>query len=190
VSSQTLLRRTLSQVLYYREMEARDRWSSPPASGKSKVLSLLGNSNGFPVLQSRSGHHRSRVSFIHSEWRSVEDVSKDSLLRQRVVTITFPRTLGQSLAQTARLDACGEPPRVHLSRPKCSGPSGIGSLQSQGRICHPEPSIVTPCTHIVPLLLQLSWQGWPFFYSCEHGWTYRIILYQVRRKQLERTRLR
>src|SRR5229473_5878092 len=53
------------------------------------------------------------------------------------------------LAQTARLDACGEYPRVHLSHPRCSGPNGIESLQSQRRICRPEPSMVTPHTREV-----------------------------------------
>ena len=126
-------------------IDASDQVVCPPAPGKSKVLSLLRNLNDFPVLQ--SGHQQSRVSFVHSEQRSVgEDVPKDSSPLQRVVTFTFPRTLRRFSAQTARLDAFGEHSRVHLSRPRCSGPNGIESLQSQRRICRPEPSMVTPRT--------------------------------------------
>ena len=33
---------------------------------------------------------------------------------------------------------------------------------------------VTSRTRIAPLLLRLSWQGWPLFHSREHGWTYRV----------------
>jgi hypothetical protein len=104
--------------------------------------------NDFPVLQ--SGNQQSRVSFVHSEQRSVgEDVPKDSSPRQRVVTFTSPHTLRRSSAQTARLGTFGEHPCVHLSRPRCSGPNGIESLQSQRRICRPEPPMVTPRTHKV-----------------------------------------
>src|SRR5258708_5951494 len=107
----------------------------PPAPRKSKVLILLGNSNDFSVPQ--SGHQQLRISFVHSEQRSVgEDVSNSSP-RQRVVTFMSPRTLRRSSAQTARLDAFG-------SHPRCSGPNGIESLQSQRRICRPELSMVTP----------------------------------------------
>jgi DNA polymerase gamma 1 len=33
---------------------------------------------------------------------------------------------------------------------------------------------VTSRTRIAPLLLRLSWQGWPLYHSREHGWTYRV----------------
>ena len=154
----------------------------PLAPGKSKVLSLLRISNDSPVLQ--SGHQQSRVSFVYSEQRSVgEDVSKDSSPRQRVVTFTFPRTLRRFSAQTARLDAFGEHPLVfillfHLSRPRCSGPNGIENSQSQRRICCPKPSMVTPRTRKVLHRASVTSAvpaRWPLFYSCKHGWTYRVI---------------
>lgn len=33
---------------------------------------------------------------------------------------------------------------------------------------------VTVRNRIAPLLLRLSWLGWPLFYSREHGWTFRV----------------
>lgn len=33
---------------------------------------------------------------------------------------------------------------------------------------------ITIRTRFSPLLLKLSWQGWPLFHSKEHGWTFRV----------------
>ncbi|KAF7976646.1 hypothetical protein HWV62_5969 [Athelia sp. TMB] len=33
---------------------------------------------------------------------------------------------------------------------------------------------ITPRSRITPLLLRLSWLGWPLFHSREHGWTFRV----------------
>ena len=33
---------------------------------------------------------------------------------------------------------------------------------------------ITIRTRFSPLLLKLSWQGWPLFHSREHGWTFRV----------------
>lgn len=43
-------------------------------------------------------------------------------------------------------------------------------------------------TRIAPLLLQLSWAGWPLFHSREHGWVFRVAPsseYETRAKKLE-----
>ncbi|EIN08144.1 hypothetical protein PUNSTDRAFT_44745 [Punctularia strigosozonata HHB-11173 SS5] len=40
---------------------------------------------------------------------------------------------------------------------------------------HPPGSLdLTVSKRISPLLLQLSWQGWPLFHSREHGWAFRV----------------
>lgn len=33
---------------------------------------------------------------------------------------------------------------------------------------------LTVRSRVAPLLLRLSWQGWPLFHSREHGWTFRV----------------
>jgi len=33
---------------------------------------------------------------------------------------------------------------------------------------------ITVRTRVAPLLLRLSWLGWPLFHSREHGWTFRV----------------
>ncbi|EJU01791.1 hypothetical protein DACRYDRAFT_94814 [Dacryopinax primogenitus] len=33
---------------------------------------------------------------------------------------------------------------------------------------------ITPRSRVAPLLLKLRWQGYPLFYSRQHGWTYRV----------------
>ncbi|KZT69109.1 hypothetical protein DAEQUDRAFT_811569 [Daedalea quercina L-15889] len=47
-----------------------------------------------------------------------------------------------------------------LARPKKGCPPGYVDLTVRNRIA--------------PLLLHLSWQGWPLFHSREHGWTFRV----------------
>ncbi|KAH8103142.1 DNA polymerase family A-domain-containing protein [Cristinia sonorae] len=47
-----------------------------------------------------------------------------------------------------------------LAKPKKDMPPGSLDLTVRNRIA--------------PILLRLSWQGWPLFYSREYGWTYRV----------------
>ena len=47
-----------------------------------------------------------------------------------------------------------------LTKPKKDTPPGTIDITSRSRIS--------------PILLKLSWQGWPLFHSREHGWTFRV----------------
>ncbi len=47
-----------------------------------------------------------------------------------------------------------------LTKPKKDTPPGTLDLTVRNRLA--------------PLLLRLSWQGWPLFHSREHGWTFRV----------------
>ncbi|CCM05834.1 uncharacterized protein FIBRA_08070 [Fibroporia radiculosa] len=47
-----------------------------------------------------------------------------------------------------------------LTRPKKDAPPGTLDLTVRSRVS--------------PLLLRLSWQGWPLFHSREHGWAFRV----------------
>lgn len=145
----------------------------PPAPGKSKVLSLLGKSNGLSMLQ--SGHmttdHGDLVLSIvggnHSEevsqriLRLAEDLSRSSPLDDP--------WLGQLDWTPAETSPTGssKPSQVlwpkwywELAKPKKDLPPGTIDITSR--------------TRIAPLLLRLSWQNWPLFHSREHGWTYRV----------------
>ncbi|SRR5258708_3451007 len=133
-----------------------------------------------------------RVSFVHNEQRSVgEGVSKDASPRQGVVTFTFPCTLRRSSAQTARLDAFGEHPRVHLSRPRCPGPITLRAFKAKEGSAAQNRSMVTPRTreilHRASVTSAVPRRGWPLFYSRNTGGhrvtLCHIALCQARRRQ-------
>ncbi|KAH9168136.1 DNA polymerase family A-domain-containing protein [Lactarius sanguifluus] len=151
----------------------------PPAPGKSKVLSLLGKSNGLTMLQSgqmMADEHKLALSVAsgdHSEkvskhiLRLAKDLSmsaapsNDSWLKQLDWTPVQHMPTDSSEQKTSK------PPKVmwpkwywDLSRPRKDFPPGTVDLTSR--------------TRIAPLLLRLSWQDWPLFHSREHGWTYRV----------------
>jgi hypothetical protein len=50
--------------------------------------------------------------------------------------------------------------RRNLAKPKKDTPPGTIDI--------------TVRTRVAPLLLRLSWLGWPLFHSREHGWTFRV----------------
>jgi DNA polymerase gamma 1 len=145
----------------------------PLAPGKSKVLSLLGKSNGLSMLQ--SGHmttnHGDLVLSIvrgnHSEevsqriLRLAEDLSRSAPLDD-----PWLEQLDWTPAETSPMGS-SKPSQVlwpkwywELAKPKKDSPPGTID--------------VTPRSRIAPLLLRLSWQDWPLFHSREHGWTYRV----------------
>jgi DNA polymerase gamma 1 len=147
----------------------------PPAPGKSKVLSLLGKSNGVPMI--RSGHmatyHGDIVASIISGDHSERVSQKIIRLAHDLSLHSSPPLddpwLGQLDWTPVESSPTGlsKPPQVHwpkwyweLARPKKDVPPGTVD--------------VTPRSRIAPLLLRLSWQDWPLFHSREHGWTYRV----------------
>ena len=61
-----------------------------------------------------------------------------------------------------------------LTKPKKGIPSGTLDVTIRSRVA--------------PLLLQLSWKGWPLFHSREHGWTFRVdpdVEFETRQNKLE-----
>jgi DNA polymerase gamma 1 len=148
----------------------------PPAHGKSKVLSLLGKSNGLSMFQ--SGHmttdHGDLVLSIvkgnHSEevsqriFRLAED-----LLRSHPSPPLDDPWLGQLDWTPVETSPTGSPKPSQVLWPKW-----YWELAKPKKDLPPGTIDVTPRTRIAPLLLRLSWQDWPLFHSREHGWTYRV----------------
>lgn len=148
----------------------------PPAPGKSKVLSLLGKSNGLSMLQSghmttdlddlvlsiASGNHSEAVS--QRILRLAEDLSRphssppldDPWLGQLDWTLVEPSPTGSRKS------------------PQVLWPKWYWELAKPKKDLPPGSIDLTPRTRIAPLLLRLSWQDWPLFHSREHGWTYRV----------------
>lgn len=148
----------------------------PPSPGKSKVLSLLGKSNGLSMLQSghmttdlddlvlsiASGNHSEAVS--QRILRLAEDLSRphssppldDPWLGQLDWTLVEPSPTGSRKS------------------PQVLWPKWYWELAKPKKDLPPGSIDLTPRTRIAPLLLRLSWQDWPLFHSREHGWTYRV----------------
>ncbi|EPQ51697.1 hypothetical protein GLOTRDRAFT_48389 [Gloeophyllum trabeum ATCC 11539] len=77
-----------------------------------------------------------------------------------------PKIAGKSRGRVKKAPAPKPPPVFwpqwywELTRPKKDLPPGTIDLSVR--------------TRIAPLLLRLSWLGWPLFHSREHGWTFRV----------------
>ena len=151
----------------------------PPAPGKSKVLNLLGKSNGLTMLRTgqmmanehslalsiASGDHSEKVS--EGILRLAKDISRspapsnDPWLKQLDWTPVQQKQMGLPEQKVTKLPKPVWPKWYwDLARPRKDLPPGTVDL--------------TPRTRIAPLLLRLSWQDWPLFHSREHGWTYRV----------------
>jgi DNA polymerase gamma 1 len=147
----------------------------PPTLGKSKVLSLLGKSNGLSMLQ--SGHmttdHGDLVLSIargnHSEVSQMILRLAEDLSRSHSSPPLDDPWLGQ-LDWTPVENS----PTGSLKPPQVLWPKWYWELTKPKKDLPPGTIDITPRNRIAPLLLRLSWQDWPLFHSREHGWTYRV----------------
>ena len=124
-----------------------------------------------------------RVSFVHSKWRSVREyVSKDLSPCQGVVTFTFPHTLRQSLAQTARTghfwwmfskSVLGTLAQMVLRT--CKPKKDLPPRTINGHTTYLRSLASRLCYFGCPRQKRPTSSGWPLFYSCKHGWTYRVM---------------
>jgi DNA polymerase gamma 1 len=101
--------------------------------------------------------------------RTEQSQSKeDSWLRQLDWTMLDSSSLSVSPREfKSSVEAAKKPPPLlwpkwywDQTKPRKDAP--LGTLE------------VTVRNRIAPLLLRLSWLGWPLFYSREHGWTFRV----------------
>jgi DNA polymerase gamma 1 len=162
----------------------------PPAPGKSKVLNILGKSNGLSMFQ--SGHmttdHGDLVLSIaqgnHSEQVSqrILRLAEDLSLSHSSPPLDDP-WLGQLDWTPVETSPTGSP-----KPPQVLWPKWYWELAKPKKDLPPGTIDITPRSRIAPLLLRLSWQDWPLFHSREHGWTYRVTpgtAYTTRQTQLD-----
>ncbi|EGO04129.1 hypothetical protein SERLA73DRAFT_102478 [Serpula lacrymans var. lacrymans S7.3] len=160
-----------------------------PSAGKSKTVSILGASHGLPHLKSgrMTSNDLSLAVSISSGDRTdviaaqILDFAKYVIeqstpahikgspwLRQldwtRVECENSQSTPGGSKSPSAK---GSKPPPVlwpkwywDLAKPKKDMPPGSLDITVRNRIA--------------PILLRLSWLGWPLFHSREHGWMFRV----------------
>ncbi|KAG0693387.1 DNA polymerase family A-domain-containing protein [Suillus ampliporus] len=85
----------------------------------------------------------------------------------------------EQLDLTAATSVAASSPRRKKSapketKPKVFWPKWYWDLAKPKKNMPPGTLDVTVRNRIAPILLRLSWQGWPLFYSREHGWTFRV----------------
>ncbi|KAG6329337.1 hypothetical protein ID866_9752, partial [Astraeus odoratus] len=66
------------------------------------------------------------------------------------------------------------PSSQSAAKPKIHWPKWYWDLARPKKDMAPGTLDITVRNRIAPILLQLSWLGWPLFHSREHGWTFRV----------------
>ncbi|TCD69541.1 DNA-directed DNA polymerase gamma mip1 [Steccherinum ochraceum] len=157
-----------------------------PTSGDKKILTLFSSAHGVPSLT----NERLQCSSMDLALSVSQGIFTDDILEE-IKTIAArtaemdpnEAALNPSLKQldwTPKKDA-GLPGSRQLERvaevkvnPKVYWPKWYWELAKPKKDMPPGSLDLTVRNRIAPILLKLSWQGWPLFHSREHGWTYRV----------------
>ncbi|KAI0659928.1 gamma DNA-directed DNA polymerase [Cubamyces menziesii] len=161
-----------------------------PTSGGKKVLSVLGPSHGTTNIKDgrlsaddpnlltalckgdRSENMRHTVSELAQRILEIsqDDIAADPWYRQlewKNVKLPDPTGVASSPRKGKGKAAAPKPPPVLW-------PKWYWDLAKPKKDCAPGTLDLTVRNRSAPLLLRLSWQGWPLFHSREHGWTFRV----------------
>ncbi|KAI0353878.1 gamma DNA-directed DNA polymerase [Trametes cingulata] len=159
-----------------------------PTSAGKRVLSVLGPSHGVPGFNSgrlsasdidlamalsrgeRSDSLRSALLDLAqvAVETPAEEVAEDPWLRQLEWKMSkASASRGANASSSKRKAAAPKPPPILW-------PKWYWDLAKPKKDCAPGTLDLTVRNRIAPLLLRLSWQGWPLFHSREHGWTFRV----------------
>ncbi|KAI6157921.1 DNA polymerase family A-domain-containing protein [Pisolithus tinctorius] len=157
-----------------------------PTAGKKKTITILSTTHGLPNLKS------GRLSA--SDCSMAYDIScgkGDPKLAERVLALARSLVDLQSYEDDPSLrqldwspvDSVSTSNEPSLSLASSSGkdqqlsvlwPKWYWDLARPKKGMPPGSLDITVRNRVAPILLQLSWLGWPLFYSREHGWTFRV----------------
>ncbi|GBE88836.1 hypothetical protein SCP_1402430 [Sparassis crispa] len=177
-------------------------------TAKSKVLTVLGGSHGVPNLQSNRLTSIDRdLAMNISTGDTSSDVAKRVLdLAKRTAELEPSQAVQDSWLQQLNwkmmshsLDPSGQPaapkkaklstkPKPKPKPPPTLWPKWYWDLARPKKDALPGSLDLTVRNRLAPLLLRLSWQGWPLVHSRQHGWTFRVPLsegFETRTKALE-----
>ncbi|EKM59439.1 uncharacterized protein PHACADRAFT_205649 [Phanerochaete carnosa HHB-10118-sp] len=158
-------------------------------TARAKVVSVLGPTHGLRLLKDK------RLSSCNDDLAlALCSRSKDAAAVDRIVSLAeatskldpevakkdlwlmnldwTPSKAPVATANTAPIKAPKKSPT-----PKALAvhwPKWYWDLARPKKDCSPGTLDVTVRNRIAPILLRLSWQGWPLFHSREHGWTFRV----------------
>jgi DNA polymerase gamma 1 len=147
----------------------------PPGSSKSKVTNLLTPKNGMRHLESGrlTSDHAPLAKLIASGDRS--EATERSLI-QLAETLLSGASPHESDSWLSQLDwSVARPKKAEKSKtPPVVWPKWYWDLTAPKKDSPPGSVDISIRSRFSPLLLKLSWQGWPLFHSREHGWTFRV----------------
>ncbi|KAH9926851.1 gamma DNA-directed DNA polymerase [Amylocystis lapponica] len=152
-----------------------------PTARDTKTATVLGPRHGIPAFKSGSLTSNdndlaiaissgaispeilSRIVTLAKQTSEMnaEQAAQDAWLRQLDWTLVEAR-IGDAASEPQR-----KPARTHRAPAKAKPPPAK-------KDCAPGTLDLTVRNRFAPLLLRLSWQGWPLFHSREHGWTFRV----------------
>lgn len=159
-------------------------------TAKTKVLGVLGLTHGVPALQSgrltssepklalkiASGE---RSTSIENEIKKLakgllkmtpKDIEKDAHLSQLNWTLHPIDQPDVSPLPKPKRQKAVKPPKP----PPVFWPKWYWELTKPKKDMPPGSLDLTVRNRLSPILLRLSWQGWPLFHSREYGWVYRV----------------
>ncbi|KAI0628651.1 gamma DNA-directed DNA polymerase [Trametes polyzona] len=161
-----------------------------PTSGGKKVIAILGPSHGTPGFES------GRLSALDIELaKAISRGERSETIKRSILSLAeqFVKTSSEEVSASPWLQqldwklAVGSVSRTPTSSPKRKvkaaaptkpppvlWPKWYWDLAKPKKDCAPGTLDLTVRNRIAPLLLRLSWQGWPLFHSREHGWTFRV----------------
>jgi len=147
----------------------------PSGSSKSKVTNLLGPKNSLPLLKSGRLTSNDPALAEHIAGGDRSESTAKSLF-QLAETILLDGSTKESDPWLSQLDwSVPLPKKTKKSNlPPVVWPKWYWDLTAPKKDLLPGTVDITIRTRFSPLLLKLSWQGWPLFHSREHGWTFRV----------------
>ena len=173
----------------------------PSTAKGSRILSLFSQSHALPALKNEKygSSDLATVTAIASGKTTKKLESRLSSLAKKARSAD-PATIEQDpwlrhLDWTPTVDPTNTKPKVKkVKAPKPEKPPPVLWPKWFWELAKPQKDLprgtidVTVRNRIAPLLMHLSWQGWPLFHSREHGWIYRVPAtadYKTRAKPLE-----
>nr|VWP01298.1 Uncharacterized protein [Ganoderma boninense] len=156
-----------------------------PTAANKKLASILSATHGVPALESGllRSVDRELTKNICAGWKS--DEARDAIIRlakavrhsrlERIQTDPWLQQLDWMISTEASAFPKRRTTKAAAPKPApVYWPKWYWELAKPKKDCPPGTLDLTVRNRSAPLLLRLSWQGWPLFYSKQHGWTFRV----------------
>ncbi|KZT18676.1 gamma DNA-directed DNA polymerase [Neolentinus lepideus HHB14362 ss-1] len=161
-----------------------------PTASKQKVLAVLSKEHGVRGLSEEGGirtcNNRLALSIAQGERTAKAEAAVRRLAEQtlRDRDIRSDPWLSQLDWKNVPKPADGsddpKPKSVKVKKPKAVKPPPVMWPQWYRDLTKPKKDMppgtidLSVRNRLAPILLRLSWLGWPLFHSREHGWTFRV----------------